>query len=186
MGINLPNLISMARLLAVPLAVWLILRGYMEAAFWLFVAAGISDAVDGYLARVLNARTLVGTYLDPIADKALLVCMFVTLGFVERIDIWLVILVVSRDVMIVGGVILAYVLAHPFRADPSFLSKINTTVQIVFIGYILARFGLGWGLVDGTWIVDGLAIATAATTVISGAGYMVDWVRHAAVLDEEE
>ncbi|NJO36846.1 MAG: phosphoglycerate kinase [Rhizobiales bacterium] len=79
-AVNVPNLISLLRLAAVPLVVWLIANERLSAAFWLFVAAGVSDALDGYLARVLRQRTKLGAYLDPLADKMLLVCVFVTLG----------------------------------------------------------------------------------------------------------
>ena len=100
---NLPNLITLARLLAVPLVVFLILQGLMTAAFWMFFAAGISDAVDGYLAKRMDAVTELGTYLDPIADKTLLVAVYVTLGIAGHVPTWLVILVVSRDLLIIGG-----------------------------------------------------------------------------------
>ena len=91
---NVPNLISLLRLAAVPLVVWQIATERPAGAFWVFVAAGVSDAIDGYLARILNQRTRLGAYLDPLADKMLLVCVFVTLGQVGKIESWLVILVV--------------------------------------------------------------------------------------------
>lgn len=180
---NLPNLISLARLIAVPIAIWLILNGFLGYAFWLFLIAGASDAIDGYLARRLNARTEVGTYLDPLADKALLVCVFVTLGYVGKIETWLVILVVSRDVMIVGGVILAFVLGDPYEAKPSFLSKINTTVQIAFCAFVLAMHGLNWPIFQIPRLEAALAYTVAVTTVVSGAGYLINWARHAALSD---
>ena len=102
----LPNLITLARLLAVPLMIFALLEQSFVFAFWLFLAAGISDALDGLIAKQFGAVTEIGAYLDPIADKALLVSVYVTLGHLGVIDPWLVILIVSRDLMIVGGAIL--------------------------------------------------------------------------------
>ena len=175
---TLPNLISIARLFAVPLAVWLILRERLDLAFYLFCLAGLSDAIDGYLARVLKAQTTLGRYLDPLADKVLLVSIFVTLGYAARIDYWIVILVVSRDVMIVGGFAIAYFLGHPMEARPSFTSKVNTTVQLIFAGAVLAHGGFS----IGAWVPDSVMIALSAavavTTVASGIGYLYVWWRH--------
>jgi len=180
---TLPNLISIARLFAVPLAVWLILRERLDLAFILFCAAGLSDAVDGYLARVLHAKTTLGRYLDPLADKVLLVSIFVTLGYAGRIDYWLVILVVTRDVMIVGGFAFAYFLSHPMEAKPSFASKINTTVQLIYLAAVLASGG--FNIAD--WFPQGamiaLAIAVGITTLASGLGYLYAWWRHMAAHD---
>src|SRR6202035_4268592 len=103
LGLNLPNLISLGRLLLVPLAISLILDGKYWAAFWVFVVAGISDALDGFIAKRFNRRTRLGALLDPVADKAMLVSVYVALGLVHELWTWLVILVVFRDVMIVGG-----------------------------------------------------------------------------------
>lgn len=171
---NLPNLISMARLLSVPLTIWLILEGRFLFAFWMFIAAGVSDAVDGFLARRYNARSVLGGYLDPLADKALLVSVYVTLGQVGEIDSLLVILVVSRDVMIIGGSLLLLVLTDSFEIDPLALSKINTVVQIVFAALVLGKLGLA---VDDRRAVEMLAYVVAATTLASGAAYLVTWWR---------
>jgi cardiolipin synthase len=182
--VNVPNLISLLRLAAVPVVVWLILNDRIAWALWLFVAAGVSDAIDGYLARIWRQRTLLGAYLDPIADKALLVCVFVTLGQVGKIENWLVILVVSRDIMIVGGVILLFLLNQRVKVAPSFASKANTTVQIAFAALVLARYGLpltaeGWGVA-----IDYGTYAVAATTLLSGAHYVVVGIRHMAAADD--
>lgn len=181
---NVPNLISLLRLAAVPVVVWLILNDRIAAAMWLFVAAGVSDAIDGYLARIWRQRTRLGAYLDPLADKMLLVCVFVTLGQVGKIDNWLVILVVSRDVMIVGGVLLLFLLDQRVEVAPSFVSKANTTVQIAFAALVLARYGLplsgaGWShaIEIGTYVV-------AATTLLSGAHYVMIGIRHMSAADD--
>ncbi len=107
---NPANLITLGRLLSVPVSVWLILAGQFAAAFWMFVLAGISDAVDGFIAKRFDMRTKIGALLDPVADKTLLVSIYVTLGVAGQLPTWLVILVVSRDLMIVGGFLLVRLL----------------------------------------------------------------------------
>ena len=141
-GLNLPNLISLGRLLLVPLAIWLILGGRYGAAFWVFIVAGISDALDGFIAKHFDRRTRLGALLDPIADKALLVSVYVTLGLAHQLWTSLVILVVFRDVMIVGGFLLIQAFAVPKHYDPLYISKINTGLQIALVAFVLARLGL--------------------------------------------
>lgn len=183
---NVPNLISLVRLAAVPLAVWAIGTGRFAAAFWIFVGAGVSDAIDGWLARALNQRTPLGAYLDAIADKLLVVCVFVTLGQVGKIDSWLVILVVSRDVMIVGGIILLFLIEHRIAIEPSFISKANTVVQIAFAGLVLARHGLDVGGAPLTAGLNWAAYVVALTTLFSGAHYVAVGLRHLAAAGNEK
>jgi len=168
---NLPNLITLARLLCVPLAIWLILEARYGVAFWVFVAAGISDALDGYIAKRFDQRTPLGALLDPIADKALLAGVYITLGLADQLPHWLVILVVLRDLLIVGGYLLIQGTAAP---QPLFISKVNTLVQISLIGFVLARLGLG---IDEGWLTALLVDAAAVTTVWSGLSYLVRCVR---------
>ncbi len=177
---NLPNLISLARLLSVPLTVWLILEGRLGYAFWLFVASGVSDAIDGFLARRLNAVSTLGSYLDPLADKALLVGVYVTLGYKGHLEVWLAILVVSRDIMIVGGALLMVMMDETFRIEPSAISKVNTTAQIVLAALVLGRLGLE---VDDFGASIVLTFVVAATTLGSGGGYLVAWYRRTAKLN---
>ena len=138
--LNLPNLITLGRLLCVPLAIWLILGERYGFAFWVFVAAGVSDALDGWIAKRWDQRTPLGALLDPIADKALLAAVYITLGFAGELPHWLVILVVLRDLLIVGGYLLSRGVNPP---EPLFISKVNTLVQIALVGFVLARLGLG-------------------------------------------
>ena len=167
--VNLPNAITLARICAVPAAVWLVLHGNHMLAFWLFAAAGVSDAVDGILAR-RRGPTRVGAVLDAVADKALLVTMYITLAAVRLLPDWLAILVVFRDVVIVGGVMLLHLMGHPVTLRPLFVSKLNTTLQIILVALalLLAGFGLAAPL---TILV--LCWAVAASTLASGAGYVV-------------
>lgn len=171
---NLANLVTLARLLAVPVVVWLILKGNMVATFWVFVAAGLSDAVDGYVAKRFDQRTELGALLDPIADKTLIVTLFVTLGVARHLPIWLVIMVVFRDLLIVGGFLLSAALAQPIASRPLIISKINTALQLALIVGLLAQLAFGF---EDHGAVVALIYAVAATTILSGAGYLVRWGR---------
>ncbi len=178
---NLPNFITLARLLSVPVAVWLILEGEFTAAFWVFVAAGISDGIDGFIAKRFDRRTELGALLDPIADKSLLVAVYITLGIAGHLPAWLVILVVFRDFLIIGGYLLAHAMAHAMRSEPLIVSKINTVLQIGLAAATLGRLGLR--LDAGMW-TQALIYVVAATTVISGAGYLVRWTRALAGMEQ--
>ncbi len=176
---NLPNIISIARLLSVPVAVWLIVSDLYAAAFWLFMIAGLSDAVDGFLARLFNAQTPLGAYIDPLADKMLLVGVYVTLGLQGLLPDWLVILVVFRDLLIIGGALLLYTMSdQSLSMAPLWVSKINTVAQIALAGIVLARAALFFDDGGGTEI---LIYVVAATTFISGMGYLGRWTRGVTV-----
>lgn len=171
LDVNLPNLITLGRLFCVPLAIWLILGERYGLAFWVFVAAGVSDALDGWIAKRWDQRTPLGALLDPIADKALLAAVYITLGFAGELPHWLVILVVLRDLLIVGG----YLLSHGANApEPLFISKVNTLVQIALVGFVLARLGLD---IDEQLVTSSLIAAAGITTVWSGLSYLVRWAR---------
>jgi cardiolipin synthase (CMP-forming) len=174
LGLNLPNLITLSRLLSVPLTIWLILGERFGVAFWVFVGAGASDALDGFIAKRFDCRTRLGALLDPVADKALLTSVYVALGIAEYLPNWLVILVVFRDVMIIGGFVLIQTLAAASRFDPLYISKINTLAQIALVAYVLARLGLGFPDGEATAV---LVTVTALTTVLSGLSYLVRWAR---------
>ncbi len=172
---NIPNLISLGRLLSVPLTVWLILDAAWVAAFALFLAAGVSDAIDGYIAKRYDLRSELGRFLDPLADKALLVSIYVTLGLKGILLPWIVILVVSRDVLIVGGVLLSFAMGLSFEVQPSPVSKLNTVMQITLAAAMLGQMGLHVRL---PWPLGlALVLIVAVTTVLSGAGYLIDWGR---------
>ncbi len=174
---SLPNLISIARILLVPLTVWFIISDAYGFAFLSFVVAGISDGADGYIARRYDLRTELGSYLDPVADKALLVSVYITLGFLAVLPAWLVILVVSRDVLIVGAFILSWLMDRPVKVRPSMLSKINTTAQIVLVVMVLGAIELAFSLEP--WLPAGMGLV-AVLTATSGAHYLSEWVRHMA------
>lgn len=171
-GATVPNLISLARLFSAPVVVWLVIIDENVAAFWLFVIAGLSDAADGILARLLRARSVLGSYLDPIADKALLMSLFFALGYKGALAHWIVVLVVSRDIFIVGGALLVQTLKPGSRAiSPSPASKLNTVLQIGLAGVAL---GLPAFAIDAAWLLTALTWSVAATTVVSGIGYLIE------------
>ncbi|MCC2112365.1 MAG: CDP-alcohol phosphatidyltransferase family protein [Hyphomicrobiales bacterium] len=172
---TLPNLITIGRLILVPLVVWLIASNMTAWAFIAFVIAGISDGVDGFIAKRFDLSSELGAYLDPIADKALLVSIFVALGLQEEIPIWLVIMVVSRDLLIVGAFILSYLLDQPMTPKPLWVSKGNTVFQILLAATVLADLGFDIGM---TVIRMVLVSIVAALTAMSAAAYLVGWIRH--------
>ena len=174
-GLSIPNLITLGRILLVPIVVWAITLGEMRIAFALFLAAGISDAVDGFLAKRLHMKSELGAYLDPLADKALIVSIYVSLGIVGMLPIFLVILVVSRDIMIISAFLLAWLVGRPMPVRPLLVSKANTLAQILLVVLILGEhaFGLELGIVP---IVTMAAVALL--TLLSIAFYLAAWVRH--------
>lgn len=172
--ISLATVVTLARLLSVPLAIWLVLDGRNAVAFWIFVAAGVSDAIDGYIAKNFNQRSRLGALLDPLADKVLLMSMFVTLGWTGRLPDWLVILVVFRDVLIIGGFLLATAAGLGVPTNPLAISKVNTALQIALVAVVLGRWGLG---VRDFGAGPLLVWLVALTTVLSGGGYLVRWMR---------
>ena len=180
---QLPNLITLARLLAVPVTVYLILLGELVPAFWIFVAAGVSDAVDGLLAKRLNLVSEIGAYLDPLADKALLLGVFVTLGYVGQVPIWLVILIVFREVLIIGGALLFQTITHALHMQPLFISKVNTAAQIALAATVLARPALGVALDS---VPETLTAVVAMTTFLSGAAYVIKWGWMAVTMEPDE
>jgi cardiolipin synthase len=179
-SMNIPNLITIGRLLLVPFVIAMIGRGNWNLAFVAFLVAGLSDAVDGFIARRFDMRSELGAYLDPIADKALLVSIYVTLSVVGALPGWLAILVVSRDMMIVGAVVLSWVLANPVEIKPSLISKTNTAVQITFAALILASLAQGF---DQSGLVEAAMLVVAALTIASAAAYLAQWLRHMTATD---
>ncbi|MBV9347404.1 MAG: CDP-alcohol phosphatidyltransferase family protein [Pseudolabrys sp.] len=172
---SIPNLITLGRILLVPVVVWAIAQNLLWLAFLFFLVAGMSDAVDGYLAKRFNMTTELGAYLDPLADKALIVSIYVTLGISGTIPRWLVILVVSRDIMIIGAVMLSWLVGSPLKVKPLLVSKLNTVAQIVFAGTVLATLGLGFKADIVITVLMGLV---AALTLLSVGAYVREWIRH--------
>jgi len=173
--LNLPNLITIARILLVPVVVWAIASGEMQIAFLLFLAAGLSDAVDGFLAKRFGMTSELGAHLDPLADKVLIVSIYIALGITQAIPRWIVILVVSRDILIVGAIMLAWFLGKPMRVKPVLVSKLNTVAQIVFACLVLSAlaFRVRFDMTE-----DVVMAIVAALTLASVGFYVREWVRH--------
>jgi cardiolipin synthase len=172
---TVPNIITIGRLIIVPIVIVMIMQQRWTAAFVLFVVAGISDGIDGFIARHFNQKSEFGAYIDPLADKSLLVSIYVTLAIVGAIPSWLAIVVVSRDMMIVAAVILSWVMSRPVEIKPLLVSKLNTAAQIAFAAYALAAnpFGVNLGGFD-----DVAMVLVATLTIASAAAYLVGWLRH--------
>jgi len=171
---TLPNVITLARLCAVPAVVWLVIQHRLDIAFLLFVGAGISDAVDGWLARMRNARSFLGAILDPVADKALLVSVYVTLAYIGVLPDWLAILVVFRDLLIVGGLLVLALMGNAPAIRPLFVSKLNTLMQIAVAAIALLLSGYD---LDAGWLLPVLIGCVTLTTIASGVAYVRDAAR---------
>ncbi|MDF1607187.1 CDP-alcohol phosphatidyltransferase family protein [Hoeflea sp. YIM 152468] len=174
---TLPNFITIARFIMVPLIILALLDGHMLAAFVLFLLAGVSDGLDGFIARHFNQSSELGSWLDPIADKLLLVSVFIMLGWIEALPRWLVVLAVSRDGLIVGAVMLSSLMGNPVGMRPLMVSKANTLFQILLIGLVLADLAKIAPL-DG--ITRWMVFAVAGLTIASASAYLVTWLRHMA------
>ena len=174
-GLSIPNLITLGRILLVPVVVWAITSGEMRIAFLLFLAAGISDAVDGFLAKNFHMASELGKYLDPLADKALIVSIYVSLGIAGALPIFLVILVVSRDIMIISAFLLAWMVGRPMPIRPLLVSKFNTVAQILLAALVLAEHAFGFDAVLATNLTMALV---AVLTLLSIAFYLAEWIRH--------
>lgn len=171
------NFITLLRFLLVPAVVFALLTGKMEWAFAGFVIAGISDGIDGFIARQFNQRSELGAYLDPMADKLLLVSVFVVLGYMSELPLWLVIAAVTRDALIVGAVLLSTIMGKPVAVKPIFVSKANTAAQIVLAAVVLAE--LAFATVFGP-LRPALIIVSGLLTVASTAAYLRGWLKHMA------
>ena len=156
--------------MAVPITVWLILNNFILAAFGLFVIAGVSDAIDGFLAKRWDQVTEFGKYLDPLADKALLVSIYITLGVQGHLESWLVIMVVFRDVMIVGAVILYQTMVVKIEMNPLVISKVNTVAQIILAALVLGSKGLD---LNAGVLFEVMVGIVSVTTLISGLSYLL-------------
>jgi cardiolipin synthase (CMP-forming) len=180
---TLPNLITVARFIMVPLVILAMINGEMLTAFVLFLLAGVSDGLDGFIARNFNQRSELGAWLDPVADKFLLVSVFVVLGWLGVLPSWLVIFAVSRDALIVGAVVLSSLLDNPVEMRPLLISKANTMAQIVLLILVLADLA---GLARLDAVIGWMIYAVAALTIASASAYLVTWLRHMAGVEQAD
>jgi cardiolipin synthase len=173
--VTIPNFITIARLFSVPAIVYLILTDQFRLAFYLFLLAGISDGVDGFLAKRFKMASELGAYLDPIADKALLTSIYLALTFKGLLPLWLTMLVVSRDILIIGAVVLSWIVGKPVAMAPLMISKINTTGQIGLAAYVLA--GTAFALIEADHLLV-FSVVVAGLTILSTIAYMKAWLQH--------
>ena len=166
---NLPNILTLLRILLVPVVILSLREGQYVSALVLFLLAGITDGLDGWIAKRFDCVSQLGTILDPVADKLLISSTFVMLVLLGDIPFWLVLMVVCRDVGIVGGYVILQLLGDVMAIQPTLLSKINTVLQIVLVSGVLLVHGVWAG---GAVLVDVLIIAVTITTVASGLHYI--------------
>ena len=169
---NIPNSLTVLRIVLVPVIVILLIQGQYGKALVCFIIAGVTDGLDGLIARSLNQMTVVGAYLDPLADKALVISMFTTLAIVGVIPGWLAVVVISRDCIILGGILVMTLMSVDLEIKPSFVSKINTMLQLVTIFFaLLMKMDGAETQFRGAFMF--ICWLTAIFTVISGADYLL-------------
>jgi len=169
---QLPNLISVGRIVLVGPVAWSLVEQRYGLTLVLFTLAGISDALDGFLAK----QCRLGSLLDPLADKLLLVTVFLQLAWAGLLPAWLVALALLREVVILGGALAYRLRVGPFEGEPTFASKVNTFLQITLVIAVLVDLGL---TPLSAALREGLEVAVAVTVVISGAQYVWLWSRRA-------
>ncbi len=173
---DIPNIISFLRLLLTIPVVWALLEEEFMTALVLFFIAGVSDGLDGFLAKRLHWQSRLGGLLDPLADKALLVSSFLCLGGLGLLPPWLVALVIFRDVIIVTGALVYSVQVEQLNAEPSLISKLNTLLQIILVLVVVVNQGV-YSIPQ--WFMLGLILSVTATTVSSGIAYVFEWGKRA-------
>lgn len=180
---DIPNLITIARIvLTLPVVVALIYRDF-SLALTLFVVAGVSDGIDGFLAKQFHWQSRLGSLLDPIADKLLLVSSYLSLGWLGLLPPWLVAVVMLRDLIIVGGATFWSLRIGELEAEPTIVSKINTFMQIILVVSVVSDQALRL-LPPGT--IDAMVWITFATTLSSGIDYVWVWSRRAREATQRE
>jgi cardiolipin synthase len=166
--VNLPNFFSIARIVLFFPFIYFLLNGCYGYALAVGFAAALTDLIDGALARLLRQQTVLGTYLDPAADKLFMTASFITLAAVGLLPLWLTLLVIGRDVMIVLGVLILHFLSLPLEARPSMASKVTTALQLATLGAPL----LSLSVYPLPWLTAALIVACTAGTIISGLQYI--------------
>jgi cardiolipin synthase len=169
---NVPNILTLLRILAVPLFLSLLVEGEHDAALTIFLLAGITDAVDGMIARMWNLRTELGAHMDPLADKLLVVSSFIALGIMGAVPRPLMIVVIMRDVIILGGFLLtAAVVGKSMEMQPSLAGKLTTFTQLLSVTLVLIDLAQWWDV--PTLFLNGVFVATGCASFWSGSGYVV-------------
>jgi cardiolipin synthase len=171
--VNLPNILTILRILMVPLFVYMLVYGHGRWALGVFVAAGLTDALDGAIARMWNQQTTLGRYLDPLADKMLLTSAFIALAVLSWVPFWLLLIVVSRDIILLLGTVVMHITQGEHDITPSLLGKATTFVQLVavFLALLLVTGAdVGRYFTASVWVV-------VVVTVLSGLHYLYRGIR---------
>lgn len=172
----LPNAISLMRIaLILPILV-LFVNEQFGWALGLFLVAGLSDGIDGFLAKTFNWHTRLGKFLDPAGDKLLVAWSYGTLAYLGHIPAWLAVIVILRDVIIVAGSFLYHYLVRPLDGEPTRISKLNTALEFLFLVFVISHAGYGW---PQPITLTVLGAAVLVTVVISGYDYVSGWIRGA-------
>lgn len=171
-NLTLPNMLTAGRLILVPFVIGNLSQGQLETALWLFVAAALTDLLDGNLARLLNQRSVLGAWLDPIADKAMLLSTLLMLVWLEALPWWLGGLVVLRDSVVLIGAAAYRGLTGFLEVAPTLWGKAATAAEFVLVSLVLADLALGWGMA----FLNQLAWLTGLLVLISGAHYVWLWL----------
>lgn len=171
-NLTLPNVLTAGRLVLVPFVVWYLAAGEIETAFWLFVVAAVTDFLDGNLARLLNQRSVLGAWLDPIADKAMLLSTLLMLVWLGVLPFWLGLLVAVRDIVVLLGAAAYRTLTGGLEVTPTWWGKAATAAEFLLVSLALADLALGWGIAF-LHLVAGL---TGLLVFISGLHYVWLWV----------
>ncbi len=169
---HLPNMITLLRMAFVPLLILVLKDHHYLDALWVFLIAGVSDGLDGYIAKRFGFVTQLGAILDPLADKVLLVSAYVMLALLTFVPFWLVLVVTFRDVLIVGGYLVYTSLYGPVVMRPSRVSKFNTFAQILLVIFLLAERAFGFHVPH---VQAALVFAVLVTTIASGGHYLWTW-----------
>ncbi len=173
---NVPNTLTVLRIILVPIIIICLIQGQHLSALLLFIIAGITDGLDGFFARILKQKSVLGSYLDPLADKALISSSFIALAVMGGIPAWLTVIVISRDFIILLGISVLTLLSIPFEVRPTMVSKMTTAFQLlaIFLVLLLSTFHFQ---VDGKWITAVFWL-TALLTIVSGMGYLIRGIRY--------
>ena len=167
---NIPNFLTVLRIILVPIIVWLLVNNHGKEASWFFVLTALTDFLDGFIAKNCNLETELGRLLDPLSDKLLLLSCFITFAWIGIMPLWFVLVAVVRDIMIVGGAFLYKKTTKKLYISPPFYGKTNTALQMLLL--VVIFFNNGYGIEINEYY---LLLITAFSTIVSGAMYVAEW-----------
>ena len=180
--LNIPNMLTLLRIVMTPVIVYMVLTGHAWLAVILMVVAGITDMLDGAIARYFNLRTSVGAYLDPLADKVMLISLFVTLFYMGKVPLFVFLAVIFRDIVIVLGAIAYEMVTHKLTMQPSLASKATTFMQITYVALLLLSMAMN---IPNLLLISTMWLAFLLTC-ISGLHYLISWTSKAVHHEEAQ